>query len=239
MASAARRLPADSGNGQSRWRHHRGNGVPAVKHGMPDEPRGQILVIVAAGMIVLIAIAALVIDLGFSWMLRRQEQNAADPASLAAARFITEPDPVTGLQSYDAASGWSAACRYARMNGFFAPGNSDCDPEPAGASMTVNWPPQGTVADYWHGDRGHVQVIITASHDSFFGRIFGQTTCDSFDWGGSRSPTREHQLTFAHCAEARWLRNCDPSRKLDDQPISSTGLHRRWGLRPGQLQLWQ
>ena len=36
--------------------------------------------------------------------------------------------------------------------------------------------------------------------------------CDRFDWGGGRSPTRQHQLTFAHCAEARWLRNCDPSR---------------------------
>ncbi len=137
--------------------------------------RGQILVIVAVGMIVLIGIAALVIDLGFSWMLRRQEQNAADPAALAAARFISEPDPVTRLQTYDANSGWDAACRYARMNGFFSPSNVDCDPETDGTSMTVNWPPQGTVSDYWHGDRGHVQVIITARHDSFFGRIFGQS----------------------------------------------------------------
>ena len=140
-----------------------------------DEPRGQVLLIVAAGMIVLFGIAALVVDLGFSWMLRRQEQNAADPAAVAAARFISDPDPITGLQSYDAVSGWSAACRYARMNGFFSAGNASCTPEADGTQMTVNWPPVGTVGDFWHGDRGHVQVIISARHDSFFGQIFGQS----------------------------------------------------------------
>lgn len=139
------------------------------------EPRGQILLIVAASMIVLLGIAALVIDLGFSWMLRRQEQNAVDPASLAAARFISDPDPVTGLQSYDAVSGWTAACHYARLNGFFDTTNTACDGalEASGTGMVVNWPPQGTVDDYWHGDRGHVQVIISSQHEVFFGRIFG------------------------------------------------------------------
>lgn len=136
--------------------------------------RGQVLVMVAAGMVVLIGIAAIVVDLGFSWMLRRQEQNAADPAAVAAARFISDPDPITGLQSYDAVNGWAAACRYARTNGFFTPANTTCAPEGDGTSMAVNWPPVGSVSDYWHGDRGHVQVIITARHDSFFGGIFDQ-----------------------------------------------------------------
>ena len=137
-------------------------------------PRGQILVMVAAGLVVLLGISALVIDLGFSWMLRRQEQNAADPAALAAARFISDPDPLTGLQSYDAMKGWQAACRYAHMNGFFDESNVTCAPEPNGTAMTVNWPPVGTVSDYWHGDRGHVQVIISAKHQSFFGKVFDQ-----------------------------------------------------------------
>lgn len=140
-----------------------------------EEARGQIMLMVAVGLVVLLGITALVVDLGFSWMLRRQEQNAADPASLAAARFISDPDPVTGLQSYDAAKGWAAACHYARMNGFFEPSNTACDAsvDPSGTVMTVNWPPQGSVSDYWHGDRGHVQVIISSRHPTFFGRIFG------------------------------------------------------------------
>ncbi len=61
--------------------------------------RGQIVLIVAFGAVVLFGIAAIVVDIGFSWMLLRQGQNAADPAALAAARFISDPDPVTGLQS--------------------------------------------------------------------------------------------------------------------------------------------
>lgn len=139
------------------------------------DPRGQILLIVAAGMTVLLVIAALAIDLGFSWMMRRQEQNAADPAAVAAARFISDPDPVTGLQSYDATAGWGAACYYAKLNGFFDAANASCAPQADGTSMTVNWPPQGSVSDYWHGDRGHVQVIISARQTLFFGRILGRT----------------------------------------------------------------
>ena len=50
------------------------------------------MIIVAFSMVVLLGICALVVDLGLSWMLRRQEQNAADPASIAAARYIEEGD---------------------------------------------------------------------------------------------------------------------------------------------------
>ncbi len=138
--------------------------------------RGQVLPIMAAAMIVLIGIAALVIDLGFSWMLRRQEQNAVDPAALAAARFISDEDPLTGLQTYDAVSGWAAACRYARMNGFFDTGNTDCTAEPDGTAMDVNWPPDGTADQFFVGDRGFVQVVISERHAAFFGRVFGQSS---------------------------------------------------------------
>ena len=57
---------------------------------MTPAPRGQVLIIGAVAMVVLLGIAALVVDLGFSWMLRRQEQNAVDPASVAAARYLPE-----------------------------------------------------------------------------------------------------------------------------------------------------
>lgn len=134
------------------------------------------MLIVAAGMIVLLGIGALAVDLGFSWMLRRQEQNAADTASLAAARWIAW-DPVTGY-SYDASKGWAAACQYALDNGFFDSTNAGCSAalDPNGTSMDVRWPPTGTVDDYWQGDLGHVQVVISARHDLFFGRIFGQSS---------------------------------------------------------------
>lgn len=167
-----------------------------MKRPVPDQ-RGQVVIILAFALIVLLGIAALVVDLGFSWMLRRQEQNAADPASLAAARFISDPDPVSGAQSYDAIGGWAAACRYARMNGFFDAGNTACATEADGTQMQVNWPPRGTVEDYWHGDRGHVQVIITEHHDSFFGRIFGSpdaTVATGAVAARQRGNTNSHSL---------------------------------------------
>ena len=141
-----------------------------------DSRRGQILPVTAAALIVLFGIAALVVDLGLSWMLRRQEQNAADPASLAAARFISDPHPVTGVQTYDAVGGWNAACRYARMNGFFDAGNTSCAAEADGTTMRVNWPPTGSVDEFFLGDRGFVQVVISDGHPSFFARIFGQSS---------------------------------------------------------------
>ena len=52
--------------------------------------RGQVIVLSAASMIVLMAIAAIVVDLGMSWMLHRQEQNAADPGALAAAKWVRD-----------------------------------------------------------------------------------------------------------------------------------------------------
>src|SRR6185503_890151 len=100
-----------------------------------DGQRGQILVVVAGGMLLFLALVALVIDLGFAFMLRRQEANAADPGAIAAARYIP---------SGDRAAMWKAACFYAMQNGF-RPTRSDggtCDPGGADDSIiTVNWPP--------------------------------------------------------------------------------------------------
>src|SRR5688572_8816781 len=94
-----------------------------------DETRGQVLMITAVAMVVLLGICALCIDLGFSWMLRRQEQNAADPGALAAARYLPNSGVfVTGTPEHDMAK--AAACFYARDNGFFsgAIDNTGCIP---------------------------------------------------------------------------------------------------------------
>jgi len=54
------------------------------------DDRGQVLVIVAAGMVVLVALVGLVIDGGFAWGRQRDTQNAADAASLAGATVLAE-----------------------------------------------------------------------------------------------------------------------------------------------------
>jgi hypothetical protein len=57
-------------------------------HNDPKSPRGQMIVIVAFALTVLIAMAGLIIDGGMAWSNRRQVQNAADSASLAGTRVL-------------------------------------------------------------------------------------------------------------------------------------------------------
>ena len=134
--------------------------------------RGQAIVIVAASMVVLLGIAALVIDLGMSWMLRRQEQNAADPAAIAAARYIEEDDPLVARGKMVA-----AACFYVQQNGFFE-GDTDCANalNPSNKNLEVLWPPSGPHAGIFAGRPEMVLVVVKDEHPSYFGRIFGQST---------------------------------------------------------------
>lgn len=53
------------------------------------EPRGQVLVVVTLGIIVLLALAGIAIDIGRLMAERRHLQNAADAAALAACHSLT------------------------------------------------------------------------------------------------------------------------------------------------------
>lgn len=134
--------------------------------GQSHNPRGQVLVITAASLVVLMGVSAIAIDLGFSWMLRRQEQNAADAAAVAAARNIT----ATGI---DLSAAEADACFYAQENGFFE-GDVNCATALGSGALDVNYPPEGSLAGDYAGSLFKVQVVITDSHPSFFARIFGQ-----------------------------------------------------------------
>lgn len=136
--------------------------------------RGQVLLITAFAMIVLMAIAAIVVDLGMSWMLHRQEQNAADPGSLAAAKWIRdEPNAAARQVKMEA-----EACFYARANGFFKSDATNCAAALAAGDLDVNYPPATTMAGRYQGHLGYVEVIIHSTHPSFFGQFFGQPFAD-------------------------------------------------------------
>jgi hypothetical protein len=129
--------------------------------------RGQILVIFTGGLIAILLVSALVIDLGFVFMVRRAEQNAIDPGAIAAARFIPTAD-VTSMRR--------AACFYARQNGFFPSATTDdgCIPanDPNGAVLTVNYPPSANAGTF-AGSPGKVEVTIGRPQVSFLARIIG------------------------------------------------------------------
>ncbi len=139
----------------------------ADRHGA----RGQTLPIFAIGLVALLAITALVVDVGFVFMVRRHEQNAADPGALAAARYIP---------SGNRAQMWTGACTYALRNGF-QPTRTDngvaCDPTGVvdDSTLTVNWPP-GPSADAFAGNSAYVEVILTRPHQSFFAGVLGMPT---------------------------------------------------------------
>jgi hypothetical protein len=134
---------------------------------------GQILVIFAGGLIAILLISALVIDLGFVFMIRRAEQNAADAGAVAAARYIRTG---TGLTP-EPAKMRQAACFYAQKNGFFAKaaGNVDgCTPanDDFGTVLTVNYPP-GPGSGQYAAQTGYVQVGLSRDHHSFLAGIAG------------------------------------------------------------------
>ena len=128
--------------------------------------------IFAGGLIALLAIGALVVDLGFAFMIRRQEQNAADPGAIAAARYIRSDSagPNIGMMR-------QAACFYARKNGYFpsATDNGGCVPanDPNGTTLTVTYPP---TSGNFAATEGYVQVTLSRQHRSFLGQVLGMST---------------------------------------------------------------
>ena len=143
------------------------------RHSSRKEADGQILVIFAGGLLLFLAILALVIDIGLVINLRRQEQNAADPAALAAARYV--PNGTAGVPDM-----WTAACFYASQNGFI-PTRSDnatscvTGQTPDGSVLTVFYPPSKNAGGY-AGNAGHVEVVLTRPHQSYFARVVGLPT---------------------------------------------------------------
>jgi hypothetical protein len=133
-------------------------------------PRGQILIITAAALLVLLGIAALVTDLGMSWMLHRQQQNAADPGAIAAARWLI--DPVTLKPSWNQANAEADACFYAQENGFFLDDDAACSAAVSSGALQVHTPP---VSGPYAGSPQKVQVVIDTTHPTFFGRLYGQS----------------------------------------------------------------
>jgi len=134
--------------------------------------RGQVLVLFAGGVIALLLIAALVFDGGMMLAERRDEQNAADAAALAGARYVLT----------DAISAEDAARRIARMNGF-----DDTDPN---QTVDVYIPAiHGTYA----GLPGFIEVQISNNRPSIMGALVGRA---AWPVGAYAVATNQQDLTF-------------------------------------------
>ena len=127
------------------------------------DERGQLLIVFALALVTIIAFAGLLMDGGMAYVTRREAQNAADTAALAAAKSIA----TGGTGSVPA----TAADAIAAANGF-ATAYTDCTGHARTDGVTVNDPPSsGPNA----GSAGYVEVITQRAMKTGFSAIVGQT----------------------------------------------------------------
>lgn len=133
---------------------------------------GQVLVLFAGAIVTLLIVAALVFDVGMMLVERRDQQNAADAAALAGARFVLTDVPTAKV----------AARQIAQTNGF-----DDAD---ASEVVNVYVPP---IHGQYKGLPGFIEVQIESTRPSIFGGIVGRST---WPIGALAVATNSQNLTF-------------------------------------------
>ena len=118
-----------------------------------DRETGQILVLAALLLTVLMVAAAIAIDMGFLRYQRRRMQSAADAAAIAGASELNYSDWLTSAQTDSS------------YNGFTDGAN--------GTTVKVNCPPQSgphaTSGDC--NSQNYVEAIVSQPQPLFFGKI--------------------------------------------------------------------
>jgi Flp pilus assembly protein TadG len=118
----------------------------------PDDDRGAITLIVAAMLVVMIGLAALVVDRGLAADTQRQAQNAADASALAAAVAMAAGGPAAATNAVGAAQAYArenfgvtaaewGACTAPLQAGFTPVNGMSCiSQNPATKSVRVTLP---------------------------------------------------------------------------------------------------
>ena len=145
--------------------------------------RGQILVIVAGGLLVFVALVGLVIDTGIGYRARRSLQNASDLSAMAGTRVIADyyltdqvADPTTGAEVHQAIAASLIANGCLTANGctwsaeYVRP-----DPDVTGSEIDLG--AVTTVAAIPAGTQG-VRVATAEPSETFFMRAVGIAEID-------------------------------------------------------------
>jgi len=131
----------------------------ATRHTGREGERGQMVVLFALVILAMVSVAGMLVDGGMSYAARRQAQNAADTAALAAAKAIA-----TGT------SALTAATDIAVSNGYAA-STPNCQGQMV-AGVSVNNPPtSGAHA----GDSSYVEIVTQKAMRTAFAGIVGQS----------------------------------------------------------------
>lgn len=134
---------------------------PEAPRRRTDRDRGQVLVIFAFGIVGILAVAALVFDVGQNLFERRKQQDAADASALAGARWLTTATCKAHPSATSCPEAVSAALALANTHGY------------PSSQVTVSIP---AISGPFQGLPGYLQVSIDSSRGSYFAGVVGITS---------------------------------------------------------------
>ncbi|HET7604201.1 MAG TPA: pilus assembly protein TadG-related protein [Gemmatimonadales bacterium] len=148
-----------------------------IRHLPRRDEQGQVLLIVAGGLVVFLLLAGLVIDTGIGFRERRTSQNISDLSSMAGTRIIANMylDPSTPVDGSDV---YAAVAESATNNGCANP----CTWEgvyvkPVGTGVTTDLGPLVDGGTIPAGAQG-VRVRTDRHPQTFFMKLVGISTLD-------------------------------------------------------------
>lgn len=146
------------------------------------EESGQVLVLTALSMVLLLGFVGFATDVGVLLHERRIVQTAADSAAIAGAtEALQEGSPTTVSSGM-----WNAAASDAKLNGF-TPGATNGATSSSGTTLTINTDSTVTLTDYQSA--GYVQAIVTHRTPTIFMGAFGAIFGFSNNQGGGNYGT--------------------------------------------------
>lgn len=132
-----------------------------------QDERGQVLVMTALSLTVIIGFVAFATDVGLMLRQRRIAQTVADAAAIAAANeSLSESTPSSVTSSM-----YTAAYTDAVLNGFTPGSSNGTTNSSTGVTMTINIAPNVSVSGY--NSAGYVQAIVSLNTPTSFMKAFG------------------------------------------------------------------
>ncbi len=136
------------------------------------EASGQVLVMTALSITVLLGFIAFATDVGLLLRERRMVQTAVDSAAIAgAAESLYE-----GTPGYVTPGIWRAASGDAAFNGFTAGASNGTRNGSTGTTLKLNIYPNITIPAF--NSAGYVQAVVTQTTPTFFMNMFGFRSMD-------------------------------------------------------------
>jgi hypothetical protein len=158
--------------------------------------RGQTLVIFALSLVVILSFAALAFDVGQVLLSKRAQQDTADAAALAGARYIADPacKASPSLSNPACRPAITAALVSAASNGY-GDGGTNCAAVACGSNVnpqvSVKVPP-GPEAGPYDGAAGTIEVQVRGVKGSIFAAVQGIT-----DWNVGVLAVAANRIDFS------------------------------------------